>query len=203
MGVGRADRAAHPCQGENAEQDQYDADGELHRQTEPWRDDNLEHDDRHADRRDRDGMPDATGGADQRRARYAALATDDRRNGDHMVGVGRMPHPDEEAEKTGKDTKFRTAPVIARAPRWLSPVVLCGVSSQRQFLICHSKAASPLSRIDLFNGRIPSIADLFLSLPGPRRVPTNPLAFTYWALLRGCLPRGGRAKAASCQARES
>jgi hypothetical protein len=35
------------------------------------------------------------------------------------------------------------------------------------------------------------------------RVPTNPLAFTYWALLRGCLPRGGRATAASCQARES
>ena len=99
MGVGRADRLAHPCQGENAEQDQHDADGELHRQTEPWRDDDLEHDDRHADRHDRDGVPDAPGGADQRRARHAALATDDRRNGDDMVGVGRMPHPDEEAEK--------------------------------------------------------------------------------------------------------
>ena len=31
MGVGRADRAAHPCQGENAEQDQHDTDGEFHR----------------------------------------------------------------------------------------------------------------------------------------------------------------------------
>jgi hypothetical protein len=28
----------------------------------------------------------------------------------------------------------------------------------------------------------------FLSLPEPRRVPTNPLAFTYLALLRGRLP---------------
>ncbi len=81
MGVGGADRAAHPCQGENTEQDQHDADGEFHRQTELWRDDDPEHDDRRADRHDRDGVPDAPGGADQRRAHHAALATDDRRNG--------------------------------------------------------------------------------------------------------------------------
>jgi len=41
----------------------------------------------------------APSGADQRRARYAALAADDCRNSDHVVGVGRMPHPEEEAEK--------------------------------------------------------------------------------------------------------
>jgi len=106
MGVGGADRAAHPCQGENTEQDQHDADGEFHRQTELWRDDDPEHDDRRADRHDRDGVPDAPGGADQRRAHHAALATDDRRNGDHVVGVGRMPHPEEEAEKQeGHDVK--------------------------------------------------------------------------------------------------
>ena len=106
MDVGRADRAAHPRQGENAEQDQHDADGEFHRQTEPWRDHDPEHDDRRADRHDRQGVPDAPGGADQRRARHAALATDDRRNGDHMVGVGRMPHPEEEAEQQeGQDVQ--------------------------------------------------------------------------------------------------
>ena len=59
-----------------------------------------------ADRHDRKGVPDAPGGADQRRARHAALATDDRRNGDHVVGVGRMPHPEEEAEKQeGQDVQ--------------------------------------------------------------------------------------------------
>jgi hypothetical protein len=31
MSVGRADGATHPCQGENAEHDQHDADGEFHR----------------------------------------------------------------------------------------------------------------------------------------------------------------------------
>ena len=99
MGVGRADRAPHPCQGENAEQDQHDADREFHRQTEPRRNDDPEHDDRCTDRHDRDGVSYAPGGADQRRARHAALAADDRRDGDDVVGVGRMPHPEEEAEK--------------------------------------------------------------------------------------------------------
>ena len=99
MRMGRAARAAHACQGENAEQDQHDADGKFHRHAEPRRNDDPEHDDCRADRHDRDGVPDAPGGADQRRARHAALAADDRRNGDHVVGVGRMPHPEEEAEK--------------------------------------------------------------------------------------------------------
>ena len=99
MRMGRAARAGHACQGENAEQDEHDADGKFHRHAEPRRNDDPEHDDCRADRDDRHGVPDAPSGADQRRARHAALATDDRCNGDHVVGVGRMPHPEEEAEK--------------------------------------------------------------------------------------------------------
>ena len=83
---------------ENAKQDQHDADGEVHRQAELWRNDDPEHDDCRSDRHDRDSVPDAPGRADQHRARHAVLATDDRRNGNHVVGVGRMPHPEQEAE---------------------------------------------------------------------------------------------------------
>jgi hypothetical protein len=90
---------AHARQGEDAEQDEHDADGKFHRHGKPRRNDDPEHDDRTADRHDGDGVPDAPSGGDQRRPRHAALATDDCRNGDYVVGVGRMPHPQEEAEK--------------------------------------------------------------------------------------------------------
>ena len=51
-------------------------------QPELWRDHDPEQDDRRADRHHGDGVPEAPGGADQRRARDAALATDDGRDGD-------------------------------------------------------------------------------------------------------------------------
>ena len=98
-GMGRVARAAHAGQGENAKQDQHDADGKFHRHAEPRRNDDPEQDDCRTDCHDRDGVPDAPGGADQRRARHAALAADNRRNGDHMVGISCMPHPEEEPEK--------------------------------------------------------------------------------------------------------
>lgn len=110
MGVGRAKTTAHPRQGKNTEQDEHDAYGELHRQAEPWRDDDPEDDDRRTDRHDRDGMAYAPGGADQRRARHAALAADNRRNSYHVVGIGRVSHPKEEAEKQeGRDVQGSSA----------------------------------------------------------------------------------------------
>jgi len=99
MGVGCADSAPDSSQGKNAKQDQHHADREFHGQTEPWRDDNPEYDDRRTNGHDRDSVSDAPSGANQRRTRYAALAADDRRNGDHVIGVGRMPHPEEKAKK--------------------------------------------------------------------------------------------------------
>ena len=164
MRIGRHARAAHAhaCQGEDAEQDEHDADGKFHRHGEPRRNDDPEHDDCNADRHDGDGVPDAPSGADQRRACHAALATDDCCNGHYVVGVGRMPHPEEEAEKQeGHDVQGGSGH-CARTKMAIPRPLLCSVSSRRQFPTCHSKAASPLSRIDLFNGRIPSIADLYV-----------------------------------------
>jgi hypothetical protein len=132
MGAGRADRASDPGQGENAEQDQHDADRKFHRQTESWWDDDPEQDDRRTDPHHRDGMSHAPGSADQCRARQATLAADDRRNSDHVVGVGRMSHPEEEAEKQeGRDVQGSSR--HAHMLTWLPSAMTSNVSTRHQF----------------------------------------------------------------------
>ncbi|MCS3978785.1 hypothetical protein M2191_003468 [Bradyrhizobium japonicum] len=120
MDVSCADRAPDPRQGENAEQDQHDADRKFHRQTKLRRDNDPEHDDRRTDRHDRDGVSYAPSGTDQRRARHAAFAADDRRDSDHMVGVGRMPHSEEEAEEQERQD-IQGSSGHAHTLTWLSP----------------------------------------------------------------------------------
>jgi hypothetical protein len=141
MRMGRADRAAHACQGENPKQNQHDSDGEFHRHAEFWRNDDPEHDDRRTDRQDRNGVSDAPGGADQRRARHAVLATDDRRNSDHVVGVGCMPHPEEEAEKQKRQDIQGDFGHCARTKMAIPRPLLCSVSTQRQFQYARAPVA--------------------------------------------------------------
>ena len=44
-------------------------------------------------------MAEPPGRADQRRAAQGALPADDRGDRDHVVGIGRVAHPEEEAEQ--------------------------------------------------------------------------------------------------------
>src|SRR5690242_11794283 len=77
--------------------DQHDGDGELHPEPKPWRDHPFEEDDAAADEQNRERVANAPGRSDHRRAANISVARDDRRNGDDMIGIGGVAHPEHEA----------------------------------------------------------------------------------------------------------
>ncbi len=90
---------AHPAgEVEDAEGDQHQGDGELHGQADGRRDDDVEDDDQYADQRDGDGVAESPQGTDQRAVQEAAAAIEDGRDGDHVVGIGRVAHAEQKAE---------------------------------------------------------------------------------------------------------
>jgi hypothetical protein len=92
---------------EGAEQNEHEADGELHRQTEAGRDDQGEEDDSRSDGEDSDGVADAPEGADDGCASEPFFAGDDGGDGDDVVGVGGVAHAEEEAERKDSDEAYR------------------------------------------------------------------------------------------------
>src|SRR5439155_11690793 len=78
---------------------------ELHRQADPRGDHDPEEDDRAADEDDGQGVTDAPQGADEGGAPDLALAAHDRGDGDHVVGIGGVPHPEEEAQEDHREER--------------------------------------------------------------------------------------------------
>jgi hypothetical protein len=83
----------------DAEEDQHHGHGELHREAEPRRDHHVEEDDHAAHHHDGHGVPDAPQASDQGGAPGAPLPAHDRGYGDHVVGVRRMSHAEEETQQ--------------------------------------------------------------------------------------------------------
>ena len=117
----RGDPAHDPRHVEKAEQDQHERHRELHGEAEPGRDHHAEDDDRAAHGDDGQGVADAPEHADERGGADPSLPGDDGGDGDHVVGIGRVPHAEEEAEENDRHRGGHAhSPPQVPAPR--SPV---------------------------------------------------------------------------------
>src|SRR5215469_3246294 len=83
---------------EHAEQNQHQAHGEFHSQAGAGRDDDAEENDGAADNGDRQGMATAPKNADQAGFQDGTLPADDCRNGNDMVGIGGVAHPEKKTD---------------------------------------------------------------------------------------------------------
>ena len=93
------DDPAHAGERQQAEQDKHDADGEFHGQAHACGNHDAEQDDRAAHHQNGERVSDALDAADQRRAAQRALPADDGGDRDDMVGIGGVPHTEEEPEE--------------------------------------------------------------------------------------------------------
>src|SRR3954467_15638834 len=83
---------------EDAEQDEHQADGELHSEADARWNDDVEENDGSADTEDGDGVADAPQHTDRACLTNAALAADDGRNCDDVVGIRGMAHAENKAQ---------------------------------------------------------------------------------------------------------
>src|SRR4051794_28241500 len=83
---------------EDAEQDEHQADGQLHGEADARRNDEVEENDGSADTENRDGVADAPQHADRCRLTDAALTADNRRNSDDVIWVRGMAHPENKSQ---------------------------------------------------------------------------------------------------------
>ena len=81
------------------EHDQHQADGKLHGQSQPNWNHDVEKDNGAAYEKDGKRMTESPEDADQRGTFSAPLLTDDRRHGNHVIGVGGVPHPQEKSNR--------------------------------------------------------------------------------------------------------
>jgi len=93
------DPAGYSGEIQDAEQNQHDADGQLHGETEPGRNDHVEQDDGGAHRENGESMPEAPEGTDQGSALNGSLPADDSGDGDHVIGIRGVPHAEHEANQ--------------------------------------------------------------------------------------------------------
>src|SRR5580704_13231231 len=83
---------------QEAEKDQHQADGQLHGEAEPGRNDHSKKNNCRADQKNREGMSEAPQHADQSSVSYAALPAHDGGDGDHVVGVGGVTHTEKKSQ---------------------------------------------------------------------------------------------------------
>ncbi len=96
ISVGDASRYAGQI--EDAEQDQHQADRQLHGEADARRNDHVEQNNGGADTEDGDGMADAPKGANDRGLPDAALPADNRGNSDDVIRVRRMAHAENKSQ---------------------------------------------------------------------------------------------------------
>ncbi len=85
-----------------AEQDEHEADGELHGEADARRDDQSEDDDAYADSEDGDGVACSPERADPGGTADATFAADDGGDCDDVVGIRCMPHAQNEAQNENR-----------------------------------------------------------------------------------------------------
>ena len=89
---------------ENAEKNEHEADGKFHGEAETRGNDEIKEDDSGADDDNGDGVAESPEGADEGGFGEGALAADDGRDGDYVVGIGGMAHTEKEADSENGET---------------------------------------------------------------------------------------------------
>ena len=87
----------HARQGQHTEQNEHDADAELHGEAEAGRNDDAEQNYRAADDKDRQGMPNPPYRADHRRTPQIALTAHDRCDRDDVVRISGVSNAEKES----------------------------------------------------------------------------------------------------------
>lgn len=88
---------------QNAEEDEHQADGELHGEADARRDDDAEENDGGADGENGKCVAESPKNPDEGRVADAPLAADDGGDGDDVVGIGSVAHAQEETENHDRD----------------------------------------------------------------------------------------------------
>ena len=88
---------------QNSEEDEHQADGELHGEADASGNDDAEEDDGGADGENRERVAESPENADEGGVADAALAADDGGDGDDVVGIGGVTHAEEETENDDRD----------------------------------------------------------------------------------------------------
>ncbi len=91
--------------GADAEQNQHDRDGEFHRESEPRRNRDFENDDRGPDYQHGDRVAESPYDADAGGDREAAFSAEDGSNGNHVIGIGRVAHPEQQSEERNRERR--------------------------------------------------------------------------------------------------
>src|SRR5579862_1681323 len=107
----------HPGEIEDTEHNEHEAHGEFHRQTDTRGNHPAEKNDTAANEKDRQGVAHAPETANDGGMLHRSMARNDRRDRDHVIGVGGMAHAEKEAESDdGKkaDHELLTTKVIAQ-----------------------------------------------------------------------------------------
>jgi glycine C-acetyltransferase len=133
------DALRHPGQVQNAEQNQHQPDGQLHREADARWNDNVEQNNRGADTEDGDGVANPPQHANHARLPDAPLPADDRGNGNHMVGVRGMAHAEDKSQTDNCQQIHHAAlspacPIPRVRPAWPALV------QQRQTLSSYASA---------------------------------------------------------------
>jgi hypothetical protein len=93
-------RAAYQARGRiDAEQNQHDCDREFHREPEPGWNRNFENYDRRSHQQHGQSVAESPYDTDSRGGAKPMLAAQDSGDGDHVIGIGRMAHPEHESEQ--------------------------------------------------------------------------------------------------------
>ena len=120
---GGRERLGHPAREsskvQNSQQDQHQPDRQLHGESEPRRNHHSEKNDRRAHQKNCDGMTQSPQHSDQSRVTYAALPAHNRGDGDHVVRIGGMPHPQEKSQRdNGEQSDHLLSQIAASAARY-------------------------------------------------------------------------------------
>jgi hypothetical protein len=92
----------------DSENDEHQGHAELHREAQPRRYGDLEHDDGAADEENGDRVPNAPRASHQRRAPQRAVPGDDGGDRDDVIGIGGMPHTEKEPEDDERQETHET-----------------------------------------------------------------------------------------------
>jgi len=89
----------HAGQVKDTQENQHQSHGEFHGETDASWNNPAEQNDSASHQQDREGVAHAPQCTDHRSVADLSVPCDDGCNSDHMIGIGGMPHPEEEAER--------------------------------------------------------------------------------------------------------
>ena len=191
IGGGRerlGDPAREACKIQNSQQDQHQADGQLHGEAEPRRNYHSKKNDRRAHQKNRDGMAQSPQHSDQSGLTDAALAAHDGGDGDHVVRIGGVAHAQKKSQRDDGEQsdhlRVQLVQIDARPARYTSQSAERGILTALLGQTANSVARCAVQRVSNateFLGRL---------VAGASDSNLNPIRTSQSGILTAVLPSG-------------